>query len=455
MALVELNPLEQLTAAFQLTDSEAIAELVAQTPSTILQSDALLKVICMLALPQAPDYLDAILTHTNVHVNFLYRDCVFTFLQAITDVLQENRPAASSSEEALTVALRTSTLRFIETLAEAPEHFRLTFTPTVTQQLPPDVLYGNETYADYDGYVTTADSRSETFFSNGYRILDVLIKHGLWQERLDYITEQDASRYLGQLLNLVQTTDQPRVRSYLLYVMCQLITLGVSPYSDIIFTTLHDLLRAGAVKTVDDLDDAPESSETNFNRITDILTALIAVGYDINYQYMRTLSFADRFGVVRHLGEGELQLETVSYTGVSLLALAAIYNRLDVLDWLLQFYGPLPVDHAEEQLTGRVLELNSPVTKVNPDSLDSDANFYTFVTRLYSDVNTVSDQCEFERVDAELSACVESNTLTVLELARLHRSEECWRRLQSYEQFLTEHWTELDPLQHDLRLIAY
>lgn len=469
MALTLLtSPVALFEEALSLTDADAIKKVLATVSRPILESEGLLRLLFRSPLPQAPLYVDAILERLNVHVNFLYRDPLrILILEIINAVMPHcntlplrlrtggsdyNRYSNSSHDLALVeAAAATSTVLFLETwAAQTPRTVLYTPTAFTAGIPPPDLSFGRERVLDEDALLS-GGAEFEQLCMNGHFHFDLLLKYGLWQERLEYLSESDAAGYLAPLLQAVTTTSDARVRNYLLYFATQLVTLGLSPYTNIIFTTLHDLIRQGSNKT---LADALEPV-SNADVITDLITALSAVGFDINYQYMPTLIFAAEYGIVVAETREGLRLETVKYTGVNIFTLCLIYNRPDLLTWLFHCYGALPFPEAEaivdEPAFGaRTLDITVPVTRIEEDELASDGKFLTFVVNLQREA-TSTDQCELLGSTPE----EDEGDVTPQELVLHHRATECATVLRRYEDHLAANWVQLDPLLHDMRLVGY
>lgn len=441
---MELSPL-QLQALIQRTDPQ------------VLRDRRLLRLFFTHPLSQAPDYLAAILQHLEVHVNFMYQDPLRILLSSIYDVLSKvNKPAQSRC------AVRKETVYSSNYLQSLSPH---TFEEALVLPLlyddsvvhwrekgralvrPPETASSGSLRED--GLLLSNDEL-ETFFSNSRRFLDVLLEYGLGQERLEYLHQIEGGQYLAPLLQLFRVTSTPRIRRFAIDYAFQLVPLGIDLYHDLFFQTVHDLLRDGSVKTADDCSLMEENLSDNFDKITDLLTFWLQAGFDINYQYAKPLIFAERHGVATNETATNLVLSTVHYTSCSVLALAVIYNRADVVSWILQFCGIIPIESVEEEnLFPRVLDVSNPVGEVQDDVLIHDEDYLTILAVLRS--SGEGGQCE-SNIMTDDDSLAEWN---IFQLARRHRSTESEKLLVEYSTFTSSQRRILDPLQHNIRQIVY
>jgi hypothetical protein len=451
-----------------------IQSLIQHTDSKILESESLLRILFTYPIARGPEYLDQLLAYLNVHVNFLYRDSLYTLLVALHDVLlnieKPSKPVSIQQDEVVKqllpgdddgLEIDTDRIRALQPsfVVETLDSFPL---PTLTYQTqaewrrrksslnrPPEL--GDESRLDEDGQLLTTDE-VETILRNGRKYIDLLLEYGINQERLDYSPESEASRYFAVPLQLFKRSSYSRIRVYALDLITQLVTLGLDPYSNILFESLHEVIRDGSNKSLDDLLESADAPNTNFDKATELLTALFRVGFDVNYQYMSTLTFAEQYGVPTHETAELLRIETVKYTGVSVIALCAIYNRADIMAWLLQYCGPLPLDSLDEDVIApRTLDIDNMVLGVLDEKLPLEGEFLTFVVNLHLDPQTIPEQCDLLKIQEE----EETTDYTPLDLALRHQSTDCHKLLTDYQVHLLRDWKEIDPTIHDISNLGY
>jgi hypothetical protein len=447
--------------------STPIAQLIASTDRTILESPALLQLIYTYPSPQAPDYLDQLLSQLNLHVNFIYGDPLYTLLTSLRDSLLrigEVRDEVVEIPQVVKKLLPSDGLELDTDLYTSPRSPRtilsqliLYTSPPLSNQTqvqwntprPPEL--GDTSYSQEDALLLMSPE-VETILANGRQYISLLLKYGLNQERLNYADESEASRYLTVPLYLFKYAGSSRIRHYALDLMTQLFTLGLDPYTDVVIEALYGTIRDGAVKILDEVNDVPESLETNFDKVVELLTALFRVGFDINYQYMKVLTFSDEFGLPTHESNEEVRIEKVKYVGLSVLGLCAIYNRVDVIAWVLNFCGPLALDPSEEtDLTSRTLDVDNTALNVEDLELQTDPKYLTLTLTLHKDPSTIPEQCDLLTVEEEEKMV----DYTPLELAIRHRSHEAQQLLQDYQDYLYKNWNVFDPMTQDVRDIGY
>ena len=439
----------------------ALQTLIKRTDPSVLRDPRLLRLFFTRPLQRSPEYLAAILQHLEVHVNFLYRDPLRILLTGIRDVLMRvTRPprskcpprnSSSNSSTSVEPYLQNLTPRTLEQALILPQlydastvHWR-----TKGRALVRPYEVAPQGSLHEDGLLLSTEEL-ETFFDNSRQFLDVLLEYGLGQERLQYLQPIEQGQYLAPLLELFRVATTPRIRRFAIDYAFQLVPLGIDLYHDLFFQTLHNLMRAGSLKTVEDCD-LEENLSHNFDKITDLLTFWIRAGFNINYQYAKVLTFAESHGVQTDDNGGDsVRLQTVSYTGCSALALAAIYNRADVGSWLLQFCGPIPIESAEEEdIFPRVLDTTNPLYEVNDEKVES--AYITIPVILRSTEGATSSQCESNILEEEEEG-IEWN---IFQVARRHNAKEMERLLVAYGELTSRTWHTADPLIHDVRQIGY
>jgi hypothetical protein len=438
--------------------STELSAVITGTAPAVLQDRRLLQLFFTQPLPRGPEYLAAILQYLQVHVNFLYPDPLLILLTSIRDVLmrvtlplRSKCPPTQREAETLTYLqqLTPSTLAGAVKLPQFYQHSVVHWRSKGRALVrPPEV--SQATTVREDALVLTTP-QLETFFSNSRHFLDVLLEYGLGQERLDYLSPLEQGQYLAPLLELFQLGATARIRRFAINYAFQLVPLGVDLYHDLFFHQLSNLLRAGSLKTLDDVLEPGQALGRNFDQVTDLLTFWLQAGYDVNYTYAQPLTFAEAYGVPSQESEESLRLDTVRYVGCSALSLVSIYNRADVVSWLLQFCGPLAIEaNEEEDLFARTLDLYNPVLTVDEDDLVQENEYLTIAVTLRSQAHAAASACESNLLSDDDGA-----ELDTFQLAQVHRSSEVHALLVTYREQLRAHWHRADPLAQDVRQIAY
>lgn len=491
-ALAALVP-HPLQEALSLTDAGAIDALVASTPRELRESEALLRIVLaqpgMAPVPQAPLYLEALLRQLPLSPTIIYEDIIGTTLMVIRDRLlkvvdipvceRTNRAAevAELQQGLVAASAMPTSLLALDALAELPyEALQLT-TVTGTSTRPLELWAGSASLRPYDHY-TDVTGELAVFFDNARQFLDLVLMASVERDGLGDLLEEDANRYTSYLLDVLLRSPYSRVRVFALELLSRLLAAGLDPYAGALFHTVHQLLQQGSCKTLADIEDPGVDLEANFDRLTELLTMLIAVSFDLNYQHMTPLTFDGRFGRVPGTSDeaaalarlpataveenaeltalvagGMVPLLPVQYEGLTIIALATIYNRADALSWLLQFCGPLPLaELEEEEIAPRTLDIDVSaldVTAAPPRNRRDD--WLTLSFRMYEDPATAPVQCDTSVIQDPF----ELDAYTPRELARRHRSHECAELLAQYAELLARDFVEVDPLRHDLRMIEY
>lgn len=489
VAVLVPHPLQE---ALSFTEPSVVEELIARTPRDLRESEALLRIILaqpgMAPVPQAPLYLEAVLRQLPLTPTIVYEDILGTTLLVIRDRLlkvvdvplceQTNRASeVAAAQQAVTAAAAMPTsLLALGALAELPYAALQLTTATGGGMRPLELWAGSAPMRPYDHY-TDVTGALAVFFDNARQFLDLVLVASVEREGLRDLLEEDANRYSMYLLEVVVRSPYSRVRVFALELLSRLIAAGLDPYAGALFQVAHQLLQQGSCKTLADLEDPGVDLEANFDRLTELLTTLIAVGFDLNYQHMPPLTFDGRFGSVPTEGDtttrdarppaaqedtailtaltadGMVPLRPVQYEGLTLLALAAIYNRADAVSWLLQFCGPLPIaELEEEEIAPRTLDIDVAALDVTAAPARSRReDWLTLTWYLYADPATAPAQCDTSIIQDSFAM----EAYTPRELAQRHRSHECTELLMQYAEQLARDFVEVDPLRHDLRMIEY
>lgn len=430
--------------------SQRIDQLIINTDKKVLESTSLLQLIFNHQSSAGPDYLDRLLNHLDLHVNFIYADPLYTLLTSLKDTLLSIRESTGSVSVDRAQSAPSDGLELDTDLYRTPQVALTNETQVSWGSLRPPEL-GDAPYIRDDAQLLLSPT-TEIILANGRQYISLLLKYGLNQERLEYADEEEASKYLAIPLYLFKYSNSSRIRHYALDLMTQLFTMGLDIYTDVVIEALFGVIRDGAFKVVDVYDMA-ESAGDNFDKCTEFLTALFRVGFDINHQYMKALTFSDEFGLPTHESEDEVRIETVRYTSLSVLTLCSIYNRVDVIAWVLNFAGALPIDPMEEvDLTSRTLDLDNHAYSIQDgNDLKTDPQYLTFILQLRTDTSAIPEKCDLLTIQDEEKTV----GYTALELAVRHRSVESTKLLQDYQEYLTRQWTAFDPMTQDVRDIGY
>jgi len=443
-----LIPLAQEVEWFQQvpTAPQALQERITTlltTPFTaetraIIEDERYLPLFFTTSLASGPDLLDRSLTLLNVPVYVAYRDPLASLLSSLATVLLRvgkedcpNLPAVIPVKGSIVptqVYPRTSNFP----LERPPELGAPSQLQEDALALFPEVL--------------------ELFFSNGRKYLDVLLKHGLSVNRLQDLSPEEEAQYLALPLNLFRFGRHSRIRRYALYWVGQLFGLGIDPYHDLVFEAFHQILRDGSSKVLSDVPYRVESATINFNKAVEFLLLLAQSGWDFNYQSMKVYLFQRELGAVSRESEELVQLVSVNYTRVSFLALCSIYNRADVMAWLFNYCGPLPLDDLEQEedlLARRDLDTESPVLLIPNDLLYQEQKFSTVVVKLGHPEKKYPREMMKDQVQEP------AQDLTCSELALRHNSIESYRLLEDYRAYLSKEWTRPDPFSQDVRMLGY
>lgn len=249
--------------------------------------------------------------------------------------------------------------------------------------------------------------------------LQILYDHGL------SITEE--SRYLGALLQMFITQPDSYKRQTIAKVLSVMIKNGCDLYNDIFFITMNSLLRNGSIKSLSEPDD-------NFEIIIDLFHFLFENGYDINYTFHRPLLFESPFG----LADGS----SVQYDNCSLFALAVIYNRFNVVHWLLQFTSFIPIDPTEDDITTRRLDVDSCVVLHEENQEEESKDWLTV---------RATSNCVIEKEEDEEEPII----LPTYTLAKKHGCFETSKLLDNYTAFIEKRRFIPDPCIHDISEIVY
>lgn len=244
---------------------------------------------------------------------------------------------------------------------------------------------------------------------NFLEYLDILFEFGLYLEK-DF-TIDDENRYIGQLFNIIMKCNDSYKRKILLKFTEKLISKGFDINNDVIFLSTALLIKS-------------KPTNNNFETIIDIFNFLLENNYDINYGFIKPIT-----------------CENIRYENCTLYNLAVIYNRYNLVHWLLNFKGPIPIHQTEQELYVRDLDIYSMVLVVD-EEIEEDKDDYTEIKVLLN-------------VEKNEEVETEENVKTVLELAMTHNCDETLTLLNDYIYLLNNRKLNINPCIHDVSKIVY